>query len=334
MDLVTFLRILLRRWDVVLPGFLLTLVTTFAAGGSVTPAYEAQGSLLLFGPATGTSPRGTAPINPYLNFNSSLESTAVIIAESMSSEEIVRQLADLGATAGYEVTATQKTPILTVSARGSSEAQVRHTAQLVLQRVQDELAARQQAAGAPANTLIRSQVLSPPRVSVQAGNKSRVMAAVAVLGLGTTVLLAFAVENLAAWRQRWRQSAPPPASAATALAGTPLVTSQHAANLGATPEAAQGNGRQPQPPSGPLVDVLVKGAEPAPAEDRSEGVTPDEVPPDDRSLEQQDRLVGAWWSAWERRQAGRQAAQAEHVEPTADEPARVEEAEEAGKPGE
>lgn len=210
MDLVTFLRILLRRWDVVLPGFLLTLVTTFAAGGSVTPAYEAQGSLLLFGPATGTSPRGTAPINPYLNFNSSLESTAVIIAESMSSEEIVRQLADLGATAGYEVTATQKTPILTVSARGSSEAQVRHTAQLVLQRVQDELAARQQAAGAPANTLIRSQVLSPPRVSVQAGNKSRVMAAVAVLGLGTTVLLAFAVENLAAWRQRWRQSAPPP----------------------------------------------------------------------------------------------------------------------------
>ncbi|MDQ3932799.1 MAG: chain length determinant protein, partial [Actinomycetota bacterium] len=65
MDLVTFLRVLLRRWDVVLPGLLLTVVTVMAAGASVSPEYEAEGSVLLLGPATSTSSQGAVAVNPY-----------------------------------------------------------------------------------------------------------------------------------------------------------------------------------------------------------------------------------------------------------------------------
>ncbi|MDQ3931944.1 MAG: hypothetical protein M3252_03780, partial [Actinomycetota bacterium] len=255
------------------------------------------------------------------------------LAQSMGSDENVRELAELGATAGYEVTHTQKTPILSVTARGSSKELVLHTAELVLQRLQDDLATRQQEAGAPALTLIRSQVLSPPRTSMHAGNRPRVMAAVGAVGVGLTTLLAFAVESLAAWRSRRHQLPPPP------LSGGPLFDYSHAApeppsHFGAEREPAEppvGNGWHRDPPSGPLVDVVVgtpgrppedpieaqpfdvQGsyeARPFEAEDFpgatfEEGPPENEVPAPNENLEQQDGLVDAWWSAWERRQAGR-----------------------------
>ncbi len=349
MDLVTFLRVLLRRWDVVLPGLLLTLVTVMAAGTSVDPEYEAEGSVLLLGPSTSTSSQGAVAVNPYLSFNSSLESSAAIVAESMSSGETVRELADAGATAGYKVSHTQKTPILTVSARGPSKELVLYTADLVLQRLQEDLATRQEEAGAPAATLIRSQVLSPPRAAMHAGNRPRVMTAVGAVGLGTTIMLAFAVESLATWRNRQRQQHTPPASVGPVFAGFPYVSAEPAPHLGAEwepAEAAQGNGWHQHPPSGPLVDVVPDTAGPSPAEDPYEAedpyqaedslqgetfeevlphndvpaqnavLTQNEVPARNGNLEQQDGLVEAWWSAWERRQAGRRGAQ-DPMEPTA-----------------
>lgn len=366
MDLVTFLRVLLRRWDVVLPGFLLTVVTVLSAGANVAPEFEAEGSLLLLGPSTSTSSQGAVPVNPYLNIPSSLDSTAVIIAETMRSQETIRELANLGATADYEVEATQKTPILTVTTRGSSREQVLHTAQLVLRRAQDDLARRQQEAGAPEQAFIRSEVLTPPRASMHSGSKPRVMAAVGALGLGLTVLLAFAVENLAAWliRRRRAETAPTSIGGAPTFAGMPFVSSEPAPHPNSAREAAHGNGWQPHPPSGPLVDVAVDRAEPALAEDPSERVGVEEVPAKDEvaanevsahevsahevsshelsaqdvvpadngTLEQQDGLVDAWWTAWERRQAGRRAAHAPLVESTAYDPEedRAWEAEEAG----
>lgn len=337
MDLLTFLRVLLRRWDVVLPGCILTVVTVLTAGASVAPAHEAQGSLLLLGPARVED----GPVNPYLVFNSSLGQTAVIIAEAMRSEEVVRDLADIGATAGYEVEPTEKSPILTVTARGTSREQVLNTSQLVLQRVQDDLVRRQQEAGAPADTFIRSQVLSPPRASMHSGSRPRVMAAVGALGVGLTVMLAFAVESLAAWRSRRHSPSGAPTWAGPVLADYPQVPSEpqphfepHFEAERERVEVPESNGWHREPPSGPLVDVVVGTPGVTPAEDPieaqpfeaqgayeaqhfeagdftgatfDEGLPENEVPARNGSLEQHDGLVDAWWSAWERRQAGRRA---------------------------
>lgn len=329
---MTFLRVLVRRWDVVVPGFLLTVVTVIAAGASVAPEYEAEGSVLLLGPSTSASSQGTVPVNPYLNIPSSLESTAVIIAESLRSERTIGELADLGATVDYELTPTEKTPILTVAARGLNKDQVLHTAEVVLQRVQEDLATRQQEAGVPSASLIRSQVLSPPRATMHAGSKPRVMAAVGALGLGLTVTLAFGVESFAAWRTRGRQADTAPTSVGPALADIPLVSSEPAPHPDPASVAAHGNGWQPHAPSVPLIDAAVDRAEPAPAEDHLERVTVAEAlanneasgnevsasgaPAENGKLEQQDGLVEAWWSAWERRQSGRRAAQDPRVEPS------------------
>ncbi|MFN2557379.1 MAG: hypothetical protein ABR592_11040 [Nitriliruptorales bacterium] len=326
MDFVTFLRVLLRRWDVVLPGVVLTLLTVVAAGGSVAPEYEAEGSVLLLGPSTATSSQGGAvAVNPYLNIPSSLDSTAVILAETLRSEQVMRELADLGANADYEIEPTEKTPILTVTAKGSSMEQVLHTSQLVMQRAQDDLAARQQAAGAPQETFIRSQVLRPPRGTVHSGSKPRVMAAVGAVGIGLTIMLAFAVETLAGWRRQRRQyEAPavplaPPAGPASEVA---FVFPKPEPQAG--PETAHSNGWHPHPAPGPMVDVFVDHAEPESIEDPpvaadgenvlANSEVPHEVPADEASgesgnFEQPDGLVDAWWSAWERRQAGRRDAQ-------------------------
>lgn len=305
MDFVTFLRVLQRRWVVVLAGLIITLIVIVAVGKSVGPTYEARGSVLLVGPAIDvSSERGPFPANPYLYMNPSVHSTAIVIAERMSSDEMVRELADVGATADYEVTSAEKTPILTVTARGASEVQVLHTARLVLQRMGDELVARQQAAGAPAHTLIRSQILSGPRASLHEGSKLRVMAAVSVLGLGMTLLFVLAVESLDARRGRLRQlEMPLPAPGPVPAGTTSPISSSSPTQAAATSTAAPGNGLPLRPPSGPLVEVLVPTVKPQRAEEHSGGSTVEEEA-DSADLEQHDR-VHSWWSAWALRQPGR-----------------------------
>ncbi|MDP8931295.1 MAG: hypothetical protein M3O70_22670 [Actinomycetota bacterium] len=319
MDLVTFLRVLLRRWDVVVPGLVLTFVVVIAAGSSVSAEYEAEASLLLLGPSTSTSSQGAVAVNPYLNNPEKLDATAVIIDRSMSSEEIKRELANLGATADYELTPTEKTPILTVTARGSSRDQVLHTSQLVLERVQGDLVRRQLEAGAPEHTWIRTEILSTPQVSMNTGNKPRVMAAVGALGLGITVMLAFMVESLAAWLPRRLRAATAPTG--PTVAGFPFVPSEPAPHMSAAGEVAQGNGWHPHPPAGPPSDVVVGPADHSSQEDPFEGMAVEgpradnEVSANHASTnngsheEQQDELVDAWWSAWERRQAVRRGTQ-------------------------
>ncbi len=311
MDFVAFLRVLLRRWVVVGAGLILTLVVTIAAGGSLGPSYEAEGSVLLLGPSTDfSSEEGSFPTNPYLYINPSVHSTALILAEFMSSDEVAGELADVGATADYEVTSTEKTPILTIAAQGAREEQVLHTARLVLQRLGDELVAQQQAAGAPAHTLIRSQVLSPPRASIHTGNKVRVMAVVGILGLGMTFMLVLVVESLAARRGRLRQLKMP-LPAAGPILPPPPVPSRSPAPTAATSAAAGGNGFPPRPPSGPLVEVLVPTVKPPRADEPGGSAVEEAAASGDP--EQHDG-VRSWWSAWSVRQTARQAAQEDQAE--------------------
>jgi len=89
MNFLDTLKGLLRRWYVVVPGFLLAAGLAFGSWNMVHPEYERTGTRLLL-PGKGTVPAGTT--NPYL-FLGGLTQAADIVVQVMKSEEQLGQVA-------------------------------------------------------------------------------------------------------------------------------------------------------------------------------------------------------------------------------------------------
>jgi hypothetical protein len=208
-DFLSAVRIMLRRWYLVLPGLAATVAGTIAMVEAAPPAYEARGAVLMLPPANVASagPDGPVQINPFLELGGSLYATADVAAQVIMSDPVARELAEDGAVAGYEVMVGQESPTLTVIATGSSAREAVETVDLVTRRVQQELASRQQAAGAPDSSLINDVISAPDEAKVLLGSKLRAGAAVAALGSTATVSLGFLAESIAVGRRRRRASA-------------------------------------------------------------------------------------------------------------------------------
>ena len=154
MDLFTTIRILLRRWFVVVPALLVTAGAAYYAMQAVAPAYEATGAVVLLGPATAGAPvagePNPAPVNPYLEFGGALETTGEIVSRTLMSEATVSKLAKKGATAAYEVGTGSEggSPIINLIATDADEQMARKTVNVLITEVSTELERRQAAAGA------------------------------------------------------------------------------------------------------------------------------------------------------------------------------------------
>lgn len=203
MDLLTLVRIVLRRWYLVAPTLLLTAVSVFLLDQRIAPTFEARATLLLLGPS-----QQEKPINPYLNFGGSLEATAIVTKEVITSSDVALKLQEAGADAPYAVEVASGTPILTVKAEGTKrEASVR-TVQLVIQEIQHQLESRQRLAGAPANSLIRPEVLSRHEPVALWRGKRRVLVTAMALGVASSGGLALIAEGIAYWRRLRRVTSP------------------------------------------------------------------------------------------------------------------------------
>jgi hypothetical protein len=203
MDFLTAIRIMLARWYVLVPALLATGIASLGVMSLVAPAYRVQSSMILLAPASkeiGTDP---ALYNPYVG-SVSLEVVADVIAKVTMSEATVARLKTKHATADYEVgTGLEGGPILNVMATSSDERTALRTAAAVTADIRRELAERQQAQGAPRKTWISAVTITPPdQATKMIGSKIRVLAAVLVLGLASTISLTFMAETIAEGRRR------------------------------------------------------------------------------------------------------------------------------------
>ena len=192
MYFLDFLRVLGRQWGIVVPGFLLIVIVALGIAWKVGPEYKASGSVLFVAP----NPPGVQS-NPYLSANGSLNVVAAVLGQVMTQDDpTVQRMLQTGATAQYTVTpGVGPSPTLDVIATGKSPGQAIQTVQIVSRGIQDEVARRQKAAGAPASTWIRADVLTiPDRASLVFSRPLRALAAVAALGGIAVVALAFALE--------------------------------------------------------------------------------------------------------------------------------------------
>lgn len=210
MDLMVALRVLLRRWAVVLPGLVIVVMGCVAVGRGIPPTYQTGASLLVL-PANPPSlehgaalPPGARP-NPYDELRP--DGTAAVLAQVVSSRDVAQELAIAGATGGYTLEAEQKSPILTLTVTGRSEGEARTTSILVARRVQTELLDRQRATGADPQTFMHVEFLRTSPVDELLASRTRVMSGLGALGTFLAVSLAFVVEAFAESRRRARRAA-------------------------------------------------------------------------------------------------------------------------------
>jgi hypothetical protein len=208
-DFATTLRILLRRWYVVLPALAATGVGVYLAMQAVTPQYESSGSLVLLGPATGLEVAGekVPQVNAYLEFGGALATTAEVLSKAALSDSTAKKLASVGATGEYEVGTGSDggSPIINIVATGSSPRIATLTVQEIAKLLTAELERRQVAAKAPRSQFIRVEEVAPPAQPKELlGSKLRVGSAVVALGVAVTFSFAFLVEGAVDRRARRR----------------------------------------------------------------------------------------------------------------------------------
>jgi hypothetical protein len=217
-DFVASVRVLLRRWYVVVPMLLLTVVGCVAAWLLIAPTYVLKASVLFLNPAIATDP-DTGVRNPYVDFGN-LTIPARVVSDVMAQGHVREELVDQGAAPTYEVALEGSvSPLLMVNVQADSEAQALLTGELVVQRIGAELQRRQQALNAPPVTYITPEVISPP-VEAHPTYASHLRAIAGILGLGglLSVSAAFLVEAAFSSRRR-DEGASQVAVAGSSLAG-------------------------------------------------------------------------------------------------------------------
>jgi capsular polysaccharide biosynthesis protein len=205
MDFFAAIRIVGRRWYVVVAGLILTAVAAFTVMQSVAPTYQASGSAMVVGPAPTSVDGEVDPLalNPYARFDGATSTLAAVAVQIMNDIEVREQMAEGGANADYQIGQQSSGPVISVVVIDPDEEQAIHSASLVLHGVNDVLDQRQAAAGAPEESRIRSFVVTEPTRSVTlTGARVRAFLAVAVLGAAASLSLAFVAEAIAQSRQR------------------------------------------------------------------------------------------------------------------------------------
>lgn len=276
MTLGSALKVLQRRWLVILLGLLLTLGAAGYLYVNTPPRYQATARMLLLLPADS---RGEEAIgSPFLYLPNGLNVLARIVSVSPTSREFKSRMVAQGLVSQYEVGVDTASPTLTVSVEGDDPANVIATRDGVITAVQDALLQIQQEENAPrqqtAHTRVYAAETVPDRIS---GDAMRGVIAVLAAGGLLTLLAAFVVDRLAhlrrARRDRRAANPKPGKAGAGATPNPPEPLDSADADAGPLALATQ------------VQDAAYLGDEPEPGTEAADTTDADETARPDRATE-------------------------------------------------
>lgn len=215
MDFWKTLGVLLRRWYVGVPVFVVSLLL----GGGVylqTPTqYESTGTIVLTAPTAGAvtalnPAQASGPGNPLLDFQGSLTITTQLLIQSLSSPAVHDQITSEGGSKTYQAGDGQTGgPFVVIVADANSPALAELTVNLTLKYAQNELDARQKNLNAPPTTFIGTQsVVSPTTANTKISGKVKAGGIALVAGLVVSLLAAYGIESWSSSRRRRRADKP------------------------------------------------------------------------------------------------------------------------------
>lgn len=207
MDFWKTLLVLLRRWYVALPVF---VITVGAAGGVylTTPmVYQSTGLLVLTSPSSGPTSvkdKETGQTNPLLAFDSSLAISASIVIQTINTPVVVKELGADKPEHTFELSGgNEGGPFISVTTESESEPGARELAVQVLDRVRAELTKRQETLGAAPSTFIGvTEIVAPTEPEALKGGKLRAAGVAMVLGFSACLGAVFGLESYQTRKRR------------------------------------------------------------------------------------------------------------------------------------
>lgn len=202
--------VLRRRWYVMMPLTVLSLLAGLHLYRSVPVAYQSQSSVALLD-STAVAELAPAFGNPISNAGGSLVVTADVLIRTLSGTDAARDLQGLGVTDPYTVgfAANTSGPMLTLTVTGFDRSKVLEETSTLTAFAGEQLNALQAAAEVQPAYFVQTAPVVLPQTPVPQ-LKSRYQQVLGVVILGTTAgfALSFVAESLPAARRRRRGGAP------------------------------------------------------------------------------------------------------------------------------
>jgi hypothetical protein len=211
MDFWKTLGVLLRRWYVGVPVFVVSLLIAGGVYLQTPTQYESTGTIVLTAPTAGAvtalnPAQASGPGNPLLDFQGSLTITTQLLIQSLSSPAVHDQITSEGGSKTYQAGDGQTGgPFVVIIADATSPALAELTVNLALKYAQNELDARQKNLNAPPTTFIGTQsVVSPTTATTKISGQVKAAGIALVAGLVVSLLAAYGIESWSSNRRRKR----------------------------------------------------------------------------------------------------------------------------------
>ena len=195
MYFVDVIKVLLRRWYVVLVGMLLVAGALVYAIKEVPTQYQATGQVLILLPPKATGPN--TPTNPYMNLAPGLVTTATLIAEQLNNTTNHAAVKDAGFTSEYALGVVPDTgPLLVITAKDTNAREADQTMEEVVTRVGAQLDRMQANLEIPENQYMHTR-RNDTNAGAQAlpGSKIRAAGVLGGGGIVLTVVCAFLLDG-------------------------------------------------------------------------------------------------------------------------------------------
>jgi hypothetical protein len=209
MDFWKTLGVLLKRWYISVPVFVVSLALAGAVFVTVPTQYESTGTIVLTAPTSGgvtsvNPATATGPGNPLLDFEGSLTITTQLLIQSLSSPTVQNQIAAQGGVSTFQAgDGLTGGPFVVIIADADSTKQAERTVTLALQYAESELNARQKNLNAPPTTYIGTQiVVAPTPATTKIGSKVKAGGVTLALGVVLSLAAAYAIESVLNNRRR------------------------------------------------------------------------------------------------------------------------------------
>lgn len=202
MDIGSALRVLLRRWLVVLLGALLTLGACAYLYKTAEPRYQATARMILLLPPDA---RSDEEGSPFLYLPNGLNVLARVVSSAPRSREALQAMAEAGLTSQFEVGVDPSTPIFSISVEGSDPVNVLETRDWLIDFINQHLLQVQKEEGTPSRQTAHTRLYEAEDVPHRLGGDwmRSVLAALAAGGI-VTLLAAFGIDGLLAALARRR----------------------------------------------------------------------------------------------------------------------------------
>jgi hypothetical protein len=201
LDLTTLLKILLRRWYVVVPLLSLTVFGVLYARDNVEPTFQGQAQIILTPPAI-TDTEAEDPDNPFLESNRALATTARALAIVINSADNNNRVREGFPGTKFTVAAVENEPILDIRTSADAPDAAIALRDKVVEEATVQLRDIQTDAGAPEQRLIGYLSVEPSRPKALFGSRDRAVVATFALGVVATVSAALLLEAFLGRRRR------------------------------------------------------------------------------------------------------------------------------------